>query len=103
MVNFCPKCYNLLRKKIMNGIYYLVCKCGYSEELVSKDREQNIKEIQKKKEALTDNFIVVSDKEKILIHPKTSKTCPKCRYNEAVFCKNKFLALMNQWSPFLDA
>ena len=85
MVNFCPKCSNLLRKKIMNGIYYLVCKCGYREELVSKDREQIIKEIQKKTHTLTDNFIVVPDKEKILIHPKTSRTCPKCRYNEAVF------------------
>lgn len=52
MVNFCPKCCNLLRKKMMNGIYYLVCKCGYSEELVSKDREQIIKEIQEKKRSI---------------------------------------------------
>lgn len=92
MVNFCPKCCNLLRKKIMNGIYYQVCKCGYSEEFVSKDREQIIKEIQKKKEALRDNFIVVSEKEKILIHPKTSNTCPKCRYNEAVFWQEQIFS-----------
>jgi len=49
MVDFCPECSNLLRKKMMNSVYYLVCKCGYQKVLPNPNREQVIKEIQKKK------------------------------------------------------
>ena len=63
----------------------MVCKCGYKEELINQGREQIIKEIQRKKEALNDSLIIISNKEKILVHPKTSKICPKCGHKEAVY------------------
>jgi len=92
MVDFCPDCSNLLRKKMMKGVYYLVCKCGYQKDLINLDRKQIIKEIEKKNESLKDNLIVVSSKEKIFIHPKTSKTCPKCGYHEAVYWQEQIFS-----------
>lgn len=92
MVNFCPECSNLLRKKLMKSMYYLVCKCGYKKELVNIDRERIIKEIQKKKGALTNNLIIVSNEEKILVHPKTSKICPKCGHKEAVYWQEQLFS-----------
>jgi len=92
MVNFCPECSNLLRKKMMKGIHYIVCKCGYKKELINIDREQITKEIQKKKEALKENLIIVSNKEEIFVHPKTSKICPKCGHKEAVFWQEQLFS-----------
>ena len=92
MVDFCPECSNLLRKKMMEGVYFLECKCGYQKDLPNRDREQIIKEIQKKKETLKNNLIVISSKEKILINPKTCRTCPKCGYNEAVYWQEQLFS-----------
>ena len=91
MVYFCPKCSNLLRKKLMNGIYYLICKCGYKEKFVQ-NKEQIINDIHKKEKELKSKLIVVSDNEKILIHPKTSKICPKCGYTEAVYWQEQLFS-----------
>ena len=33
MVEFCPECSNLLRKKRESGKTYLACKCGYQKEI----------------------------------------------------------------------
>ena len=92
MVNFCPECSNLLRKKMIKGIHYIVCKCGYKKELINIDREQITKEIQKKKEALKENLIIVSNKEEIFVHPKTSKICPNCGHKEAVFWQEQLFS-----------
>ncbi len=92
MVDFCPECSNLLRKKMMESVYYLVCKCGYQKDLPNCDREQIIKEIQKKKDTFKDNLIVIVSKEKILINPKTCKICPKCGYNEAVYWQEQLFS-----------
>lgn len=92
MVNFCPECSNLLRKKMMKGIYYMVCKCGYEKELINTDRRQILKEIQKKEEALNNNLIIASNKEKILVHPKTSKNCPKCGHKQAVYWQEQLFS-----------
>jgi DNA-directed RNA polymerase subunit M len=82
MVEFCPKCSNLLRKKRVNGKTYLACKCGYRKENET-DTDQIKKTIQDKKNALNENLIVVTDEDKISIHPKIIKICPKCGYKEA--------------------
>jgi len=82
MVEFCPDCSGLLRKKIFDGKSFLACKCGYSQES-ELDHSVIQKSIQKKKEALSKNLIVVSEEDKISVHPKVMKQCPKCKHNEA--------------------
>lgn len=80
MVQFCPECSNLLRKKTEEGKSYLACKCGYQEILESSvDQEA----IQKKREALKKNLIIVSEEDKISVLLKTKKECPKCQNKEA--------------------
>jgi len=93
MVDFCPECSNLLRKKMMDGKYCLICKCGYNKVLANNTgRERINKEIQRKKDALSNNLIIISNKEKILVHPKTSKICPKCEYKEAVYWQEQLFS-----------
>ena len=82
MVEFCPECSSLLRKKTIDGKSFLACRCGFKREM-----EDNIDDIQKsiqeKKKALDKNLIVVSEKDKITVHPKVTRQCPKCKHNEA--------------------
>ncbi|MFX1426027.1 MAG: hypothetical protein ACFFBE_06210, partial [Promethearchaeota archaeon] len=80
MVQFCPECSNLLRKKIEEGNEYLACKCGYQEILEdSVDHER----VQKKKDALENNLIIVTEDDKINVHPIVKNICPKCQHKEA--------------------
>ncbi len=92
MVDFCPDCSNLLRKRKINIKYFLVCKCGYQKDLPNRYREQIIKEIQKKNETFKNNLIVISSKDKILVNPKICKICPKCGYNEAVYWQEQIFS-----------
>ena len=80
MVQFCPECSNLLRKKTVDGNGYLACKCGYQENL---DAAIDHESIQKKKEALEKNLIIVSEEDKITVHLKVKHDCPKCGHREA--------------------
>jgi len=80
MVQFCPECSNLLRKKTEEGNAYLVCKCGYQENMeTSIDHES----VQKMREAFEKNLIIVSKEDKISILPIAKKVCPKCQNMEA--------------------
>ena len=82
MVEFCPECSSLLRKKRINGKIYLECKCGFQkEENVSEEEIQH--KIQEKKDSLKKNLIIVSNDDKIAVHPKVTRTCPKCKNEEA--------------------
>lgn len=82
MVEFCPECSGVLKKKTMGAKSFLACACGYQREWNSnkKDAEQDI---QKKKSALEKKLIVVSDDSKVAIHPITITLCPKCGHTEA--------------------
>jgi DNA-directed RNA polymerase subunit M len=80
MVQFCPECSNLLRKKTEDGNDYLTCKCGY-QEILSSSIDQ--KTIEKKKDAFKKNLIIVSEEDKISVHPIVKKVCPKCQNLEA--------------------
>ena len=82
MVDFCPECSNLLRKKLMDGKPALACKCGYIREVEIDDTEVE-KKVQKKKKALEKNLIVISEEDKISVHPIVTKECPKCSNLEA--------------------
>jgi DNA-directed RNA polymerase subunit M len=80
MVQFCPECSNLLRKKKEDENEFLACRCGYQEIIETSNSQTTI---QKKKEALEKNLIIVSEEDKISPHRKVKKTCPKCEYMEA--------------------
>ncbi|MHA1804816.1 MAG: transcription factor S [Promethearchaeota archaeon] len=82
MIQFCPKCDGLLRKQVINGKVYLECKCGYKIE-AKEDKENLKKRVQRKKESLEKNLIIVTQEDKISIHPKVIRTCPKCGHEEA--------------------
>jgi DNA-directed RNA polymerase subunit M len=80
MVEFCPECSSLMRKKNVDGKFNWVCKCGYIKPL-EKDNRKIEKEIQRKSKALEKNLVIRS--ESISVYPKTSKFCPKCGHKEA--------------------
>lgn len=82
MVDFCPECSSLLRKKNVNGTVYLACKCGYQKEQEA-DKSEIKRTIKQKKEALEKNLLILSEEDKISIHPKVSRICPKCEFTEA--------------------
>jgi len=82
MVEFCPECSNLLRKMSDNGNSYLTCRCGYEKELII-NNDEVLNEVQKKKNALKENLIVVSEDDKVSVHPKVTKICSKCGNKEA--------------------
>jgi len=91
LVEFCPECSNLLRRKLINGKYYLLCKCGYTRE-TNIDLKIIEKTIQKKKEDLKKNLIIKKNEDQILVNLKVIKTCPKCGYHEAVAWQEQTLS-----------
>ncbi|TFG08349.1 MAG: transcription factor S [Promethearchaeota archaeon] len=82
MVKFCPECSSLLRKKIIDGKAILFCRCGYQEEHETNNDELE-QQKRKKKQALEKNLIVISEEDKISVHPIITKICPKCKHAEA--------------------
>jgi DNA-directed RNA polymerase subunit M len=82
MVEFCPECSNLLRKKKVKEKSFLACKCGYEKELEF-DNTKIEKSLKKKKRALEKNLMILSEEDKISANPKTKKECPKCGNLEA--------------------
>ena len=92
MVDFCPDCSNLLRKKMKDSRHYLTCECGYERRLDNRTETEISKIIQKKSEALKNNLIIVSNKEKILIHPETSKICSRCGHKRAVYWQEQLFS-----------
>ena len=69
MVEFCPECSNLLRRQIIEGNKTLVCRCGFHKDL-SLNAEDIKKDVRLKEEALNKNLIIVSQEDKISVHPK---------------------------------
>lgn len=83
MVEFCPDCSSLLRHtKKKDDKSFLICKCGYEKEKET-NKDDIKKVIQKKKDALKENLIVVSEEDKITVNIKVKNTCSKCGHEEA--------------------
>ena len=88
MVEFCPKCEKLLRKKKNEEeIFVLLCKsCGFSKPFEKKKDPKNIisKRIEKK---ITDNKTRVLDEnsDNLDLKPRTKVECPKCGTFEAFY------------------
>ena len=82
MIDFCPECSNLLRKRTMNGKAVLHCRCGYQKECEI-DQEDVDRKIQQKKKALDKNLIIVNPEDKITVNVKIRNSCPKCGHHTA--------------------
>jgi len=82
MVDFCPDCSSLLRKKTEKEIVYLFCKCGYQRE-AEKNEDETERIVNKKKKALEKKLLILSEKDKIPIHIKVNEICPKCGHTQA--------------------
>ena len=82
MVEFCPECSNLLRKRRDDSNSSLVCKCGYEKEIDNNDGHIN-ENIEKKKSALEENLLIITDKDKISVYLQVKEICPKCNNKEA--------------------
>jgi DNA-directed RNA polymerase subunit M len=82
LVDFCPECSNLLRKRLMDGELFLICRCGYKEKVEENDSDL-AKEALKKKKELEKNLIIISEEDKIKVHPIVDKYCPKCGHKKA--------------------
>jgi DNA-directed RNA polymerase subunit M len=78
MLEFCPKCGNLLVVKKKRGKIYLVCRKGHFEKLVKEKIE--IKEVAREEKK---GVIVLGKDEGIAEFPKTRIMCPKCGNMEA--------------------
>lgn len=82
MVEFCPDCSNLLRRHVLNGNKALFCRCGFQKDFAL-DAEEVKKDTKLKEKALDKNLIVVTQEDKISVHPHVKKFCPKCDSKEA--------------------
>ncbi len=82
MVEFCPECSSLLRRKTMDGNTILACRCGYTKEL-DDNKEEIERKIELKKKELENNLIIVSEEDKVSVLPKVDMICPKCNHKEA--------------------
>lgn len=87
MIKFCPKCNNLLRKKITDKKFVYSCACGYSEPF-----EEDIKEkemIAKNKiKKYSDKTIVLPDINAV-IYPITNAECRKCGNKEVEYWQSQ--------------
>ena len=81
MVEFCPECSSLLRKRKVNDEDFLVCKCGFQKEIII-DENKIEENVQKKKQDLEKNRLIVTEKDKISVYLKIKKICPKCNNKE---------------------
>jgi len=48
MLEFCPECSNLLRRRFIDGMEYLACGCGYKREIEGQTGNLRMKKIQVK-------------------------------------------------------
>ncbi len=48
MLEFCPECNNLLRKRAIDGMNYLACRCGYKRKLEGQAINASVKFVPKK-------------------------------------------------------
>ena len=86
-MKFCPTDEKMLRRKKVDGVYYLVCpNCGYKEE-TSQGRGRSRRRELKKKEKIKDHTTRVLDgtEKQIELMPKTDVRCPECDNNEAYY------------------
>jgi len=72
MLEFCPDCSNLLRRRFIDGIAYLACGCGHKRELEDQPSNVGFKKIPKKNKSRRTNVKSISwdPPEAMLIYAK---------------------------------
>ncbi|MEM4397535.1 MAG: transcription factor S [Candidatus Woesearchaeota archaeon] len=78
-MKFCPKCGSLLLpKKDEKGKNYLLCRCGYTENVEKNELKIN--------ETIKDKKDINTIEEEVEIHPISNNVeCPKCLNKSAYF------------------
>lgn len=86
MVNFCPTCEKILRKKkAADGSFILKCiGCGYEGPYVKAGKKKTISKALEKK-ILDNKTRVVGEEPDIDLKPRTEVECPECGHFEAFY------------------
>ena len=83
MLEFCPECSNLLRKRIIDSMEYLACGCGYKRELEGQTGYTRNEKIQKKNKPRKHKVKSVSwDPPKAMSLYAKIKDAPKSQYRD---------------------
>ena len=82
MVDFCPKCDNMLRKRKLEDGIFLVCQCGYKEKAASERSTK--KAMPHQKAALIKKTVILEDTN-YQENPTTDVICPKCGHTKAEY------------------
>ncbi len=83
MVEFCPQCDNMLRKKkLEDEKTYLVCQCGYKQEAVSNRKAKKV--LPHQKMGLIKKTVILEEKN-VVKNPTTDVICPECGHTKAEY------------------
>ena len=82
MVDFCPKCDNMLRKRKLDDGIYLVCQCGYK---IKSENEHSINKPLPYQKARLIKKTVVLEKINQVSMPTAEVICPKCGHTKAEY------------------
>ena len=85
MVEFCPKCDNMLKKEKKQSDedkVYLVCQCGYKREATN--NRQAKKALPHQKKGLIKKTVILEEKN-FIENPTTDVICPKCGHIKAEY------------------
>ena len=86
MVEFCPECQNMMRRKKEDGEYIFACDCGFSKPYL-RHRKKELTEVDKQRMAKKRLQYKTRIKEKDEIEHPVDKNaqCPKCSQHGAEF------------------
>ncbi len=82
MVEFCPKCDNMLRKSKSDEGIFLVCQCGYKQP--ANDNRGSKKPLPHQKANLIKKTVVL-EKANAESMPTTDVICPECGHIKAEY------------------
>ena len=83
MVEFCPECDNMLKKRRSEDGIHLECyQCGYKVPV--KDSRSSKKPLPHQKASLIKKTVVLEDTN-IIENPTTSVNCPECGHTKAEY------------------
>ena len=86
VVNFCPKCEKILRKKKKDGSFILFCPiCDYTEPFIKGKKEKKISSKLEKKIIDNTTRIVEGDSDNYSHLPTTREECPECHEWKAYY------------------
>ncbi len=82
MVDFCPKCDNMLRKRKLDDEIYLVCQCGY--KTISENGRSTKKPLPHQKAGLIKKTVILEEANQVSM-PTADVICPNCGHAKAEY------------------